>query len=411
LTASRVSSDAALEAVVALSDRFEKPVIAMRRALHAVPEGSFTEQETQAQVGAYLKRAGIEFTSGVAGTGVAALVRAGRASAGQRPPTVALRADMDALNLTERTGLPFASRNPGFMHACGHDAHMAMVLGAGMVLKAMEDDLPGNVRLIFQPAEETPPGGALGMIRAGVLKTPPVSAVIGIHVDPAVPAGKVAVNAGPISAAADDFTVTITGRAGHGSAPHKGIDAIAVAAQFISALQQVVSRRVSAMENVVVSVGRIAGGERHNIIAETVTMEGTVRTKKARLRREVPAMIKQVLEGTCAAFGAKGQFKYDKGYPAVVCDEALTELVRGWCRELVGAGRVIRTTGFEMGGEDFAYYAREVPGTFILLGVANKRKGKTHLLHQPQFDIDEDVLKIGVEALAYSALMYLEANA
>ncbi|MFZ1948372.1 MAG: M20 family metallopeptidase [bacterium] len=395
---------------MALADGFEKSVVAMRRALHAIPEGSFREEETQAQIAAYLKQAGIDFKSRVAGTGVAALVRpAGKTSAARRP-TVALRADMDALSLTERTGLPFASKNPGFMHACGHDAHMAMVLGAGMVLKAMEDDLAGNVRLIFQPAEETPPGGALGMIRAGVLRTPPVGAVIGIHVDPAVPAGKVAVNAGPISAAADDFTVTITGRAGHGSAPHKGVDAIAVAAEFISALQQVVSRRVSAMDNVVVSVGTISGGTKHNIIAETVTMNGTVRTKKAGLRRQVPAMIKQVLEGTCAAFGAKGEFKYDKGYPAVVCDEALSDQVRGWCRELLGAPQVIRTTGFEMGGEDFAYYAQQVPGTFILLGVTNERKGKTYLLHQPQFDIDEDVLKLGVEALAYSAYRRLEAS-
>jgi amidohydrolase len=410
------------QTITSLCERLEKQVIAMRRALHAIPEASFKEKKTQAQVAAFLKKAGIPAKSGVAGTGVAGLIegagaaggsrggRAGARMAGRtagRIRTVALRADMDALNLTERTGLAFASTHKGFMHACGHDSHMAVVIGAGMVLKALGPRLPGNVRLIFQPAEETPPGGALGMIKAGVLRSPRADAILGVHVDPAVPSGKVGINAGPISAAADDFYVTITGRAGHGSAPHKGIDAVYVAAQFITALQAVVSRRVSAIDNVVVSVGKIAGGQKHNIIAETVEMEGTVRTRKAALRREVPAMIKQVLDGVCAAYGARGEFRYLRGYPAVVCDEALTEQVRGWCRDILGRGNVIRTTGFEMGGEDFAYYAKLVPGTFILLGVSNPRKGKRYLLHQPEFDIDEDVLVLGVEALAYSAYRYL----
>lgn len=315
---------------------------------------------------------------------------------------------MDALNLCEETGLAFASRNPGFMHACGHDNHMAMVAGAGMVLRALGPKLPGNVRLIFQPAEETPPGGALGMIRAGALSSPPVSAIIGIHVEPAVVAGKVAVNSGPISAAADDFHVKIRGRGGHGSSPHVGVDAIVVAAQFLTTLQTVVSRRVSALDNVVVSVGRIAGGERHNIIASTVEMDGTIRTKRPELRKRVPEMVKQVLDGTCAAFGATGEFKFVKGYPEVYCDPAFSETVRGACRELLGKSKVIQTTGFEMGGEDFAYYAKQVPGTFILLGVTNTKTGKIHKLHQAKFDLDEEVLKVGVSALAYSAYTYLE---
>jgi amidohydrolase len=408
--------------ILALASRFEKDVIAMRRALHAMPEASFKEIKTQALLGGFLRRAGIEFRSGVAGTGVLALVRrapgaAGRAGGGARGAraagargarTVALRADMDALNICEETGLAFASRNPGFMHACGHDTHMAMVLGAGMVLKALGSDLPGNVRLIFQPAEETPPGGALGMIRAGALSTPPVDAIIGVHVDPAVAAGKVGVNSGVISAVADDFNVRIKGRGGHGSSPHVGVDAIVVAAQFLTALQTVVSRRVSALDNVVVSVGRIAGGERHNIIAGLVEMDGTVRTKRPELRKRVPRMIKQVLDGTCAAFGAKGEFEYVKGYPEVNCDPELSEMVRGACQDLLGKARVVRTTGFEMGGEDFAYYAQKVPGTVILVGVTNTKTGRVHKLHQARFDLDEEVLKVGVSALAYSAYRYLE---
>jgi amidohydrolase len=419
--------------ILALASRYEKDVIALRHALHAMPEASFKEIQTQALLGRFLKRAGLEFRSGVAGTGVLALVRGGvpksggrasrrevrgaggavgaggtRAAGARRAKTVALRADMDALNICEETGLAFASRNPGFMHACGHDTHMAMVLGAGMVLKALGSDLPGNVRLIFQPAEETPPGGALGMIRGGALSSPPVDVIIGVHVDPAVAAGKVGVNSGVISAAADDFNVRIRGRGGHGSSPHVGIDAITVAAQFLTALQTVVSRRVSALDNVVVSVGRIAGGERHNIIASLVEMDGTVRTKTPELRRRVPQMIKQVLDGTCAAFGARGEFEYVKGYPEVNCHPEFSEMVRGACQHLLGRSRVVRTTGFEMGGEDFAYYAQKVPGTIILVGVTNKKTGRIHKLHQARFDLDEEVLKVGVSALAYSAYSYLE---
>ena len=391
-----------------LCDRFEKDVIAIRRALHRVPEASFAEKKTQALVASYLKRACIDFKP-AAKTGLSGLItpsRGGAARKGLR--TVGIRADMDALNLTERTGLPFASRNRGYMHACGHDAHMAILLGAGMVLKSLGKDLPGNVRLIFQPAEETPPGGALGMIKAGVLDRPKVGAVLGFHVEPAIAAGKVGFLPGPISAAADDFNVKIVGRAGHGSTPHRGLDAILVAAHFVTAVQAVVSRRVSALDDVVVSVGTIHGGARHNIIAESVEMEGTIRTRSARLRREVPAMVKQVLDGTCAAFGAKGEFEFVKGYPAVICDEGLTESARGWCKEVLGKARVVTGPGFEMGGEDFAYYAEKVPGTEIFIGVSNPRKGKSSQLHKPEFDIDEDALKVGLMAVAYSAYCYLE---
>lgn len=410
------------ETIIALCEKIEPEVIAIRRALHAMPEASFHEKRTQARVAAYLRKAGIDFRSGVAGTGLVGFVKGtgrqappraarrkaiGEGRSGSRTRTIALRADMDALNLTERTGLPFASKNAGYMHACGHDAHMAMLVGAGMVLKALGRDLPGNVRLIFQPAEETPPGGALGMIRAGVLKSPEVSAIIGTHVEPELPAGSVGLVAGPISAAADDFNVKIIGKAGHGSAPHRGVDAVVVAAQFITALQAVVSRRVSAMSNVVVSIGKLDGGQKHNIIAETVRMEGTIRTRTAYHRREVPRMVKQVLDGVCAAFGARGEFEYMKGYPAVVCDGALTERVRGWCSGVLGSKRVLEAPGFEMGGEDFAYYAAQVPGTVIMVGVANREKGKIHKLHHPEFDIDEDALKAGVRAISYSAYRWL----
>jgi amidohydrolase len=388
--------------ILSLCDRFERKFLMMRRALHAIPEASFKESKTQAKVASYLRSARIDYRRIPKSTGVLGTIR------GQGRRTVALRSDMDALNITERTGLPFASRHPGFMHACGHDAHMAVVLGAALVLKHLGKHLPGNVRLIFQPAEETSPGGALTMIKAGALRAPRVGAVLGLHVDPAIKVGQVAVNPGIVSAAADEFRVTITGKGGHGSSPHKSIDAVMVAAGFITSLQTVVSRRVSPMDNVVVSIGRICGGEKSNIIAEKVDMEGTVRTKTAGMRRRVPAMITKVLHATCSAYGAKGEFKLVKGYPPVFCDPGLSALVSGASSDILGRSRTTTSPGLEMGGEDFAYYAEKVPGVMVFLGVGNRAKGKTHFLHHAGFDIDEGALRVGVATLAYSAYRYLE---
>ena len=390
--------------IVSLCRRFEAGFVAMRREFHAIPEASFGEYKTKAAVESHLKAAGISAKRVPRSTGVLALVR----GSGRR--TIALRTDMDALNITERTGLPFASHHPGFMHACGHDAHMAMVLGAGIVLKHLGRELPGNVRLIFQPAEETSPGGALTMIKAGALTSPRVSAVLGLHVDPVIRAGKVAVNPGTISAAADEFRVRITGKGGHGSSPHKGVDAIAVAAAFIMSLQTIVSRRVSALDSVVVSVGRIAGGERSNVIAGSVDMEGTIRTKTPDMRRRVPAMIKRILRSICAAYGAAGEFEYIAGYPPVVCDLALSALVTSACSDILGRSRTITSPGLEMGGEDFAYYARKVPGVMIFIGVGDPAGGAPRFLHHPQFDIEEAALATGVAALAYSAYTYLQGG-
>ncbi len=388
--------------ILSLCERFEPKFIKMRRALHAIPEASFKESKTQAKISSYLRSAGIDHRRTPGSTGVLGFIRGGGTG------NVALRSDMDALNIMERTGLPFASHHPGFMHACGHDAHMAIILGAALVLKHVGKDLPGNVRLIFQPAEETSPGGALTMIRAGALRSPRVGAVLGLHVDPVIKVGKVAVNPGFISAAADEFRIAITGKGGHGSSPHKSVDAVMVAADFITSLQTVVSRRVSPMDSVVVSIGRISGGEKSNIIAERVDMEGTVRTKTAEMRRRVPAMITKVLRATCSAYGAKGEFKLVKGYPPAFCDPGLSALVTSACSDILGRSRTTTSPGLEMGGEDFAYYAERVPGVVIFVGVGNGAKGKTHLLHHSRFDIDEGALRVGVAALAYSAYRYLK---
>jgi len=393
--------------ILSLSGELEAEFVSMRRELHKIPEPSFGEHETAKKISSYLKAAGISHKRGVGGTGIVGLV------AGGPGPVVALRSDMDALNLEEQTGLEFASCNKGFMHACGHDAHMAIVLGAGIVLKQLAEDLPGGrlpgkVKLIFQPAEETPPGGAIAMIREGALESPKVGAVIGLHVDPDIAVGKIAINEGYISAAADDFEITITGKGGHGSSPHKAIDTVVVAAQFVTALQSIVARRVGPLESVVVSIGYIRGGERDNIIASRVEMGGTVRTRTPALRRSVPAMIRQTLKATCSQFGAQGELKYIKGYPPVYCDPAFSSLVSSASREILGRTNVTTSPGLEMGGEDFAYFAEEVPGTTMFVGVGNPAGGKIAGLHHSAFDIDEDALRVGVAAMAYSACEYLE---
>jgi amidohydrolase len=393
--------------ILELCDAGEGVFTAMRRELHRIPEASFAEHRTAKKIGSYLKATGIRHKRGVGGTGIVGVVDGGPG------PVVALRTDMDALNLEEQTGLSFASCHRGFMHACGHDAHMAIVLGAGIVLKQLGNDLPGSklpgkVKLIFQPAEETPPGGAIAMIRAGAMKAPKVGAVIGLHVDPEIPVGKIAINEGYISAAADDFKITIRGKGGHGSSPHRGIDTVVVAAQFVTALQSIVARRVGPLESVVVSVGYIRGGERDNIIAAEVEMGGTVRTRTPALRRKVPAMIRQTLKATCSQFGARGEMKYIKGYPPVYCDPAFTSMVAAASGEILGRRTITTSPGLEMGGEDFAYFAEEVPGTTMFVGVGNRSRGKTAGLHTATFDIDEDALKIGVAAMAYSAYKYLE---
>jgi amidohydrolase len=373
----------------------------MRRTFHGIPEASFGEYKTQAKVCALLRQAGIPFKSPVAGTGVVGIIRGGSG------PTVALRTDMDALELEEETGLAFASRHKGLMHACGHDAHMAMVLGAGLVLKSLREDLPGNVKLIFQPAEEKPPGGAPAMIRAGVLLRPRVGAMIGIHLWHPAREGTVGLGSGPMSAAADDFVVTIKGKGGHGARPQEVVDSIVVASEYITALQTIVSRRVDPMESAVITVGKIRGGSRFNVIAPEVVMEGTVRTQSAALRRGVIRMMRELLDHVCAAHGARGELEHIWGYPALMCDRAVTEVARGACAEVLGKRNVKTHRGFEMGGEDIAYFAEKVPTTVIFLGVGRK-SGRSYPIHHPRFTFNEKVLRTGVSALALSALRYLE---
>ncbi len=316
-------------------------------------------------------------------------------------PTVALRADMDALPVAEIADHDYVSENPGVMHACGHDGHMAILMGAARVLAARRDTLPGAVVLLFQPSEENPPGGARLMIEEGALEG--VDAVFGLHLWQPLPSGVVGLRPGPIMAQADEFEVVVTGRGGHASQPEKCIDPVLVASHVVVAAQTIVSRFASPLEPVVVSFSTIHGGRIHNIIPDSVTMTGTVRCFDPDTQRAVKQRLGEVCGETCRLFGATAEFTYSDGYPPVVNDPASVELVsRAAAREL--GEDAVQTVAPIMGGEDFAYYLQRVPGAFALLGIGD---GRPYPHHSAHFDIDERVLPVGVRLMTAVAMEML----
>ncbi|MGE5594016.1 MAG: M20 metallopeptidase family protein [Betaproteobacteria bacterium] len=379
-------------------------MVAVRRDLHMNPELGGEERRTAGMVASKLCELGVSVQEGVGGTGVVGLIRGRSASAGSpehgpdRTPgsehCVALRADMDALPVDDRKDVDYRSRVPGVMHACGHDGHVAMLLGAAKLLSSLAGEFSGSVKLIFQPAEEGP-GGAAPMIRDGVLANPGVSAVVAAHLWPDLPTGVIAVKGGPVMAAADSITITVTGEGGHGAAPHRSVDAIVVAAQAIMALQTVVSRQVNPVDPLVLTIGTISGGYRHNVIADQVTMTGTVRTLSPGLRKTVPDIIQRVLEGIARSAGAKIECAYLPGYPPLVNDERVAAVVADSARKMLGKRHVIEDVEPSMGGEDFAYFLEQVPGAMFMLGAGNPDKGACHPAHHPRFDFDEDAMAIG----------------
>jgi amidohydrolase len=380
---------------------FRPKLVEMRRHLHQHPELGFQEVNSAKYIAEHLSRLGIEFKAGIAGTGIAGLIK------GKRPgKTIALRADMDALPISEQTGQPYASRNEGVMHACGHDGHMACLLGAATILSQLNGDFAGNIKLIFQPAEEGP-GGAKPMIDEGVLEG--VDAIVGCHVWFDLPVGTIGFKYGAAMACLDAIDVTIIGKGGHGAYPHQTVDSIVVASQVISALQTISSREVSPVEPVVVTIGTISGGQAYNIIADQVTMKGTVRAMSPELRATLPERIERIIANVTKAMRAEYQFKYHFGYPPLINDEAMTGFVENIARKIVGEGKVIRVTQPTMGGEDMAYYLEKVPGTFAWVGMQNRDKGISYPHHTAKFDIDEDALVTATQLLVLSAIEYLGA--
>ncbi len=384
------------------ADRVFSRIVDIRRDLHAHPELSFYEHRTSDKVASILEGIGLEVQRNIATTGVVGLLRGSGDG-----PTIALRADMDALPVTEETGLPFSSVNPGVMHACNHDGHMAMLLGAAMVLEKARKSLRGNIKFIFQPGEEGY-AGARQMIEQGVLEDEPrIEAAFAIHLDPLSPSGEFAVREGPMMACADMFTLTIIGKGGHGAVPHAAVDPIFVSGHVITALQGISSRQVSALDSVVLSICTIRAGEGMTIIPQTVEMGGTVRLFNPDLRAKMPSMMEEIVRGVTSAFGAKYDLGYIHGYPATVNDPGFTKLALSAAEAALGSENVRTLKNPRMPSEDFSYFLEKVPGAFATLGArpAGKEPAPSH---SPLCDIDEDALKAGVRIHAAVALKYLE---
>lgn len=392
------------DSILAASKRVFPRVVALRRAIHQHPELAFEEVRTAALVVKTLRAAGIAAESGVAKTGVVGLIKGMKAG-----PCVALRADMDALPITEETKLPFASRVNGVMHACGHDAHTAMGLGAALVLAEMKSQLAGRVKFIFQPSEELIPGGALAMIKAGVLNRPKVDAIFGQHVISGADAGTVGFCPGTMMASADELYITIKGRGGHGAKPHTTIDPIVVSAQVVLALQTLVSRRVDPFQQCVVTIGKISGGTTTNIIPDEVNLVGTFRAMDEAVRHRLHKELDTLLRGITSAAGATYSLNIAKGYPVLVNDPVFTCFARASTETLLGKKNVFSVAPL-MGAEDFAYFLQRVPGTYFRLGVRRPGAASTPDIHTSKFSIDERALLTGTATLAFLAADYLRVN-
>ncbi len=402
-----LAADEIADRVEELTKRATPAVVEVRRDLHAHPELSNREERTGRVIAERLREIGVDdLETGVAHHGVVALIR------GRKPgPTVALRADMDALPIQERTGLPFASQNPGVMHACGHDCNVAMLLGAAQVLAQMRDVMPGTVKLIFQPAEEgVPPGeegGAKLMVEEGVLADPDVAAIFGMHLNTELETGKIGYRFGGLMAAVDRFKVTIKGKQSHAAMPWKSIDPIVTSAHVITAIQTIASRKVDAREAVVVSVGIIRAGQAWNIIPEEVLMEGTIRSHDADVRRLAVQEFKRIVEGTAKTHGATAEVLFDDYGPVVWNDPELGAGAKMSIARAAGKENVVEAEPV-MGGEDFAQYAAKVPGFYVFIGARNEAIGAVHALHTPYMIVDEASLPLGVRAHCLMALDFLQ---
>ena len=396
-----------LDQIRALADEGFAETVRLRRALHRRPELAFEEHETAALIAETLRALGLEPTTGIAKTGVVAHIEGGEPG-----PVVALRADIDALPIREATGLPFASETEGVMHACGHDAHTAALLGAARILVALRERLRGTVRLVFQPSEEKHPGGAKIMIEEGVLDAmgehgAPVR-ILGQHVFPALPAGTLGIRAGAFMASADELYLTIRGKGGHAAAPHELVDPVLVQAHVLTALQAVISRSRPPGVASLLSFGRVEADGATNVIPDTVRLVGTFRSMDEDWRAQAHDLIRRTAEKTAEAFGATCETEILVGYPALVNDAATAEAVRALAAEYVGEERVVDLPMW-YASEDFAYYTRRLPGCFYLLGVGNEAEGITHGLHTPRMTIDEEALRLGPGFMAALALQGLAA--
>ena len=385
-----------------LSSDYLQDVIGIRRHFHRNPELSFQEFETAAFIEGKLREYGIPFRSGIARTGIVALIEG--QNSGRR--VVALRADMDALPIREQNKHEYCSQNEGVMHACGHDAHMASLLGAARILNELKGDFEGTVKLIFQPSEESYPGGAKVMIEEGVLENPAPEVIFGQHVFPELDAGFVGMRPGKYMASTDEMFITVKGKGGHAAIPDRVVDPVLIASHIVVALQQVVSRKASPVMPTVLSFGKIFGNGKTNVIPDEVQLEGIIRTFDEEWREEIKAQVKKIASGIAESMGGSCEIFIDKGYPAVVNDEPLTLRAMEYAVDYLGEER-FRYLDMRMTAEDFSYYAQKIPGCFFRLGTRNESKGVTSNLHSATFDIDETSLETGMGIMAWLAVSEL----
>lgn len=381
-------------------------VVADRRHLHQHPELAFEEYETARFVAERLAQLGVEdIKTGVGKTGVTGLVR-GKKGEGK---VIMLRADMDALPILEEVEAEYASQADGKMHACGHDAHTAMLLGVARILMDHRDDFKGTVKLLFQPAEEVPPGGAQAMIKDGALENPKVDASLGLHVAADMPAGQIGVRVGPGSAGSDRFRITIQGKGGHAARPQNAVDPVVIGANIVLALQSLVSRETDPMDSAVISTTAFIAGEAFNVIPDTAELRGTVRTISEQTRTRIAKRLPEVVEGIAAAMGAEAKIEYIMGYPSVQNDETMADIVRRAAVEACGEEQVIESE-LGMGGEDFSYFSLEVPSCFFRCGTRNEERGIVWGHHHPKFDVEEEGFVNGMATMANAAITYLNEN-
>lgn len=376
-----------------------------RHHLHAHPELSFQEKETAAFVAGRLSELGIRFQAGIAGTGVVGMIE------GKNPASrvLALRADMDALPISEQNEVPYKSTRPGVMHACGHDVHTASLLGAARILQSVRNDFEGSIKLIFQPGEERIPGGASLLIKEGVLENPAPASILGQHVMPGLAVGKVGFREGLYMASADEIYLTIHGKGGHGAVPHQAVDVVAIMAQLITALQQVVSRSANPTIPSVLSFGKVEANGVTNVLPNSVYLEGTFRTMDEEWRARAHEKIRAITEGICSAYGAGADLEIRKGYPFLMNDPALTRKSKASAIAYMGKENVVDLDMW-MAAEDFAYYSQTMPGCFYRLGTRNEARGIVSGVHTPTFDIDEAALETGCGLMAWLALEELSAT-
>jgi amidohydrolase len=380
-------------------DSIYPDVVNIRRKIHATPELGFAEFKTAKLITETLKALDYEVFGNIAKTGVVACLK-GKENA----PALAFRADMDALPIQEENNFSYASKIPGVMHACGHDFHVSILLGLAMVFAEFKDQIQSQVVLIFQPAEEGP-GGAKPIIESGILKKFNIKAIFGLHVLPNLKSGQVSFKAGPITATIDNFILTIKGKSAHGARPENGIDAILVACQIVNNLQSIISRHIAAKELAVLTIGKIKGGYRRNVIADNVRLEGTVRCMGPETRSIIEDRFKKIIKGVTQAYGADYKLEYTYGYPSAINNNETTDLVKKVSQEVVGKENAICLNDPNLWGEDFAYFLQQYPGTFFHLGGAVTGQ-KTADLHSPHFVFDENAMKIGIEIFVNLCLEY-----